>query len=92
MSRLDSSAAAVVRLQHFVQGRFQGCEIVGGGGPAGDEADDGAAVPELFPGAEADALGQCLDLGVVQNDELLVGGAFAEEGAAGLAQDAAQLV
>ena len=75
-----------------MQGRFQGREVVGGGGPAGDEADDGAAVPELFPGAEADALGQRLDLGIFQNHELLIGGAFAEEGAPGLAQDAAQLV
>lgn len=32
------------------------------------------------------------DLGLFQNHELLIGGAFAEEGAPGLAQDAAQLV
>ena len=44
-----------------------------------------------FPEAEVDALGQSLHLGVLQHDELLVGEAFAEEGATGLAQDAAQL-
>ena len=48
--------------------------------------------PELFPGAEADALGQRLDLGIFQNHELLIGGAFAEEGAVGVAEDTAQLV
>lgn len=63
--RSEMLQTVALRLEGGGEGLFQGGEVFGGGGPAGDEAHDSACVVVALPEAETHMLGQSLHLGVL---------------------------